>query len=878
MRDTASFGSWLRERRQALDLTQAGLAGRVGCSVVTIRKLESNSLRPSREMAGLVARALEVAPGDVPAFLRVARAAPGAASSLSLPPAAPPVGGRTNLPGQPTTFIGRRHEIARARALIYQATARLVTLTGAPGSGKTRLALEVASSLRDDFADGVFFVPLAAISDPALLVPALAAALDVKESGARPLLLALKDFLRDKTLLLVLDNFEHLAAAAPVAAELLAAAPRLKALVTSRSRLRLQGERELVVPSLALPDLTSLPAPERLTDYEAVRLFVERAQDVDPEFAITPENAQAVAEICARLDGLPLAIELAAARIRILPPAALVSRLTHRLAVLTGGARDLPARHQTVRAAVAWSYDLLDPAEQQLFRWLGVFADGFGLPAVEAVCAPEGDLDLAPLDGMESLAAKSLLKSAGGTAAEPRYCMLETIREYALEQLAAGEAEAATIPGRYARYYLDWLVDSVRALEEDGGSATLEAIRAELGNIRAAWQTAASAGQIADLARALEALERIYDSEGRFAEAEELFALAAGAVRDAGAAADPDGALLLGRLLARQGAFRGRQGRLQGAEALLRESLRIMRPSGAAGDCAYALQRLGGVVAQRGAYAEARGYHEESLALARAQGDPHGVMHALNTLGLDASKLGDYTEARRWYGESLAIARGLGDRRTLCRALNYLGYMLCLAGAVDEAEPLLEESLDLCRDLGDQGLLPYVLGSLGEAYHRRGAQAEARRWTEESLAGARQVGDQMLVVYGALRLGWIAVAENAFDAAEAHFSEALRLATEIAALPRALSAVVGLARVRVARGDLATARAWLRHVLAHPALEAATHARAEELLRQARQDPAWAADQAQAVGGVIESLVGAPLPPGLRGMLSAPWAPGHESP
>ena len=253
-------------------------------------------------------------------------------------------------------------------------------------------------------------------------------------------------------------------------------------------------------------------------------------------------------------------------------------------------------------------------------------------------------------------------------------------------------------------------------------------------------------------------------------------------------------------------------------------------------------------------------------------------MHALNTLGLDASKLGDYAEARRWYGGKSAIARSLGDRRTAARALNYLGYMLCLAGALDEAEPLLLESLDLCRDLGDQGLLPYVIGSLGEASHRRGAQDEARRWTEESLAGARRLGDHMLLTYGTLRLGWIAAEEGALDAAEAHFAEALRIATEIAALPRALSAVVGLARVRVASGDLATARAWLRLVLAHPALEASTRARAEALLRAARQDPRWAAAQAERVGGVIESLVGAPLPSGLRGMLSAPWAPGDDSP
>ncbi|MFQ5794857.1 MAG: AAA family ATPase [Candidatus Bipolaricaulia bacterium] len=336
---------------------------------------------------------------------------------------------------------------------------RLLTLTGAGGTGKTRLGLQAAADLIDDFEDGVYFVDLAPISDPGLVVSAIAQKMGVREAevGGRPLLDSLKEHLRDKQILLLLDNFEQVVAAAPQVAELLAACAWLKLLVTSREPCHVRGEHVFPVPPLALPepDRKRPLAIEYLMQYEAVRLFIDRAQAVKPDFAVTHENAPAVAEICIRLDGLPLAIELAAARITLLPPQVMLARLGSRLKLLTGGARDLPARQQTLRATIDWSYDLLDASEQTLFERLSVFVGGCTLEVAEAVCNGTGDLelDVDVLDGLASLVDKNLLRQEEQVEGAPRFLMLETIREYGLERLeASGEAEATQ--RTRADYYL----------------------------------------------------------------------------------------------------------------------------------------------------------------------------------------------------------------------------------------------------------------------------------------------------------------------------------------------------------------------------------------------------------------------------------------
>src|SRR5215204_199585 len=345
-----------------------------------------------------------------------------------------------NLPMQPTLLVGREREVGEVRGRLLAPEVRLLTLTGPGGTGKTRLALQAAADLLDEFEDGVFFVALAALTDPTLVVSSIARALGVRESGDRPLIEGVKDYLRDKRVLLLLDNFEQVLGAAPMAGELLAAVPRLEVLATSRIPLGVYGEYEYTVPPLSIPDTKRLPGLEALSHYEAVRLFIERATAAKADFAVTSENAPAVAEICARLDGLPLAIELAAARVKLLPPKAMLGRLGRRLKLLTGG-------------AIEWSHTLLEEGEKTLFARLAIFSGGRTLEAIEAVCDAQGDLPMDAFDGVSSLVDKSLLTQEEGPDGEPRFVMLETIHEYAREKLReSGEAEE--IARVHAEYFL----------------------------------------------------------------------------------------------------------------------------------------------------------------------------------------------------------------------------------------------------------------------------------------------------------------------------------------------------------------------------------------------------------------------------------------
>ena len=346
---------------------------------------------------------------------------------------------RNNLPLQPTPLVGREKEVAEVCERLSRPEVRLLTLTGAGGTGKTRLGLQAAAELTEEFEDGVFFVSLAAISDPELVIPAVAGTLGVKEAGGQPLLENLEYYLGEKRILLMADNFEQVLEAAPMVSEMLSGAPNLKVLATSRIPLRLYGEHEYPVPPLALPDPERLPSVERLTQYEAVRLFVERAQAAKADFSVTNESAPAVAEICHRLDGLPLAIELAAARIKVLSPQKMLGRLGNRLKLLTGGARDRPERQRTLRSTIEWSYGLLEEGEKVLFARLSVFAGGRTLEAIEAICDAEGDLPVDVLDGLASLVDESLLKQEEGVGGEPRFVMLETIHEFAREKLQESE-------------------------------------------------------------------------------------------------------------------------------------------------------------------------------------------------------------------------------------------------------------------------------------------------------------------------------------------------------------------------------------------------------------------------------------------------------
>jgi len=390
-----------------------------------------------------------------------------------------------HLPIQPTPFIGREKEVDAVYHLLLREDVRLVTLTGPGGVGKTRMALHVAEQLRAHFADGVWFVSLAPISDPDLVIPTIAQTLGLWEAGERSLLEQLQVFLRERQVLLLLDNFEQVVRAAMHVANLLTICSHLKVLVTSREVLHVRAEREFPVPTLSLPDPKRLPDLVALSQYEAVALFIQRAQAARPEFQVTNANAPAVAEICARLDGLPLAIELAAARIKLLSPQALLTRLGQRLQLLTSSARDVPARQQTLRNTIQWSYDLLDAQEQQLFCRLSVFVSGCTLEAVEAISAALGNATLPVLDGVVSLIDKNLLQQTAQEGEEIRLLMLETIREYGWEVLAERQ-EREAIQAAHAAYYLALAEEAERALGGPQQLLWLERLEREYDNLHAA--------------------------------------------------------------------------------------------------------------------------------------------------------------------------------------------------------------------------------------------------------------------------------------------------------------------------------------------------------------------------------------------------------
>jgi predicted ATPase len=413
------------------------------------------------------------------------------------PPLRVPERPPTNLIAPLTRLIGRKQDLAAVRNALLRSEARLLTLIGPPGIGKTRLSIAVAHDIQAAFADGAYFVALAPLGDPALVLATIAQMLEVRETAGQPLLETLKRVLHARRLLLLLDNFEHLLDAAPLVVELLEACPGLKALVTSRAALHVRGERLYAVPPLLLPDLTHLPATVRLARNPAIALFVERAQAVMPDFRLTEQNAPAVAAICARLEGLPLALELAATRIKLLSPETLLARLEQRLSLLTDGARDLPPRHRTLRAAIEWSYELLDVGVQTLFCRLGVFVGGCTLDAATAVSNTTNDVLVDVTGGIASLLDKSLLQQVEGMDGEARFTMLETIREYALERLEqSGEAEA--VRQRHAEYCLALAEIAEPHLQQHDQLSWLDRLEREHDNLRAAlrWVLDGDAGEI----------------------------------------------------------------------------------------------------------------------------------------------------------------------------------------------------------------------------------------------------------------------------------------------------------------------------------------------------------------------------------------------
>ena len=693
-----------------------------------------------------------------------------------------------NLPIPSTPLLGREQELEALTKLLRRDEVRLITLTGPGGTGKTRLGLQVASNLSEALTDGTFFVSLAANTDAKLVMSTIAQTFGIFENPVRSIAEGVIAYLREKNLLLLLDNFEHLIAAAPIVAELLVACPKLKILVTSRTVLHLMGEHEFSVPPLATPNPKHGVTPAALTQYAAIKLFVQRAAAVKPDFILTHENASAVAEICFRLDGLPLAIELAAARLKLFSPQTMLARLGSRFELLKGGARDMPARHHTLQQAIAWSYDLLDAEEKALFRRLAVFSGGCSLDAVEAVCRANDDLTCSAIDGIAALIDKSLLRQDHTTDDEPRFVMLETIREYALECLRASEDREVTRRA-HADFFLAIALQAEPELTGPKQKVWLTKLEREHDNFRAALKWVEETSEADYGLRLGGALWRFWLVRGHMIEGRErltaLLAHSGSAQHTRERAKVLNGAATIIHEL----------GDYTTALSLLHESLEIWRELGDKKAEAAAINNLSWVAVMRCEFDTARTLSAESLILYRDLGDKRGIALALNNLGWAANLQGDFKTGRSLHDGGLSLRREIGDERGIAFVLTSLGWIEGMQGHYEKATALLEEAYVKLKALDDKQLMAIALSYQSNAAIIHGDLERAKTLLEESAPFIKEVGSKWGLAFYCYTSGVVAHEQGNSKLAEELLEESLSLF-------RALESKWGMAYVLNFRGHV----------------------------------------------------------------------------
>ena len=755
-----SFGYWLKRKRKALDLTQAELASQVGCSAAAIRKIEADERRPSTQITGRLAEVFNIPQNEQATFLRFARGDWTLTPSESIedfPWRASTAFPRSNLPTPPTALIGREQEVAIVREYLSKDDIRLVTLIGPPGIGKTRLSIEAARVELPNFSDGVFFVALAPLEDPNLLAPTIVQTLGFAERESKSPIERLKEGIGEKHMLLVLDNLEHLIeGVAPLVAELMISCPRLKILTTSREALRVSGEWLYPVPALNIPEKTQLQSIDMdgISQNAALALFVERARAVRPDFALNADNIQAVATICSQLDGLPLAIELIAARIRLMSPESLLARLNDQFTLYTDGMRAQPTRQKTLHDAIAWSYNLLSTEEQGLFARLSVFSAGFTLEAAESIFSWT-TTGKSISDIIASLLDKSLLQRAYDTQGELRFNMLVTIQHFALDRLPS-MGEKSDVRNWHLVYFLDLAEQADKEIHGPNQLAWMDRLEKDHDNFRVALEWCVSNKKTELALRLLGALSWLWHVQGQDSELRSWFnkirtlpEISAHPARYA-------------RLLNQIGQSNWLSGDFLYARSILEESQAIWLKLGVEGESGLAetLDYLGMVArAREGDNKTAQSFFKRSFELYQKHGDQWGMAFVSFNLGIVASERNDDVLALSLLEQSLDLFRQLGDLWGIGRVSQLLGQLFLKQGNYEKARLLFEQHLRIDESLHFKQGTMVALGNLGTLYRYQGDYEKAEQFLEKSLAISHAYGLNDWGV-GSYSLGLIALHRN----------------------------------------------------------------------------------------------------------------------
>lgn len=831
------FGEWLKIRRKTLDLTQAELAHRVGCSVHALRKIESGERRPSKQLAGLIANSVEIPPEERALFIRVARgelhldrlASPHLeAHAASIPTSQVPATHR-NIPAVPTQLIGRQQELAVLNQLLRDPNCRMVTLVGPGGIGKTRLAIEAASLHKDIYSDGACFVSLASINSPSFLVPSIAGELGVMFQGQIEPRLQLINYLRPRNMLLLLDNLEHLLDGIDLLAEILESAPGVKLLLTSRERLNLQGEWVFEIHGLPVPGSINVLDPE---EYSAIALFIQSAERAQADFKFQLDDLESIIHICRAVEGMPLGIELAAAWVPVLSCREIAQEIDSSLDFLATSMRDVPERQRSLRAVFNHSWNLLSKAEREILSQLAVFQGCFSRQAAELVAG-------ASLQSLHALVTKSLVRRTDDGC----YDLHEVIRQYALAHLDQLPSKSS-VYDRHSDYYLSFLSDQERELKSHAQRESLQELSAEIDNLHAAWAYAVRHARFDTIRPAIRSFGSLCDIRGWLNEGINYLDLA---IQELRAHSEFEHqSIVLGQALAQQGLLYFRQGKFHHAQSVLEESLSLLSPIGNPSLLTDPLIISAIILFLDGEIEQSLLRMDEGLICSRAAGDLSFEAYAVFNKGYIAGLLGNHKQAYQQMRSGLAMWRTLGDPHSIALGLNYISPTAIKLGLFDQAEAYLQESLALCTQVGDQWGLGTAYRHLGLLALASGDCDQARSDIQQSLEIFSEFITGWDVARSMIYLGETAVAARDLPEAEQTYLEVIPITMQAKAWPLLLDALVGLADVYAHTGELERACKLAAYVISNHASTQEAKDRASQLIIKSELGlPAWQSQNAR---------------------------------